>query len=256
MDSIDQILIIDDDLAIHPSLTQGLHERGFHVETAVDAEQALRVLDHQAFDIAILNLNLTGSLSSQALFQAIQARSPETITIWTGDLPLDSALPMLPDGTSDYLVKPTDLDELVQVIQRNLLLRQRQVQQDGNMGPSDAPLAETTASSLATPPSESLLIKVGDLEIDPLKSTVQRNHEPLSLSPSEFSTLNYLVSHARRTVTAEELAKATDSGGQLDGDTHTMVRAKIKRLRRKLGDDARNPRYILNVRGKGYRFEP
>lgn len=258
MESTAQILIVDNDLAVHPTLAKALRERGLQVETVVSAEQALRMLAEQIFEVAVLDLNLSGTGDSRELFQAIRERSPKTITIWTGHLPRDLALLALPKGASDYLPKPIVLAHLIEVIQRNLKLHHGELQHDGEPSPP-----VVTPENLAQEPSSPVdaeaefpIITIGDLVIDPLRSIVLRAHQPVPLSPSEFSTLNYLVSHIDHVVTAEELAKATGSDAQLNADTGPMVRAKIKRLRRKLGDDARNPRYILNVRGKGYRFQP
>ncbi|MBI5030445.1 MAG: response regulator transcription factor [Chloroflexi bacterium] len=247
MQLLAQILIVDNDLAIQPSLINELYERGFRVHTAETAEQALHILERQAFDIAILDLNLSGKIGSRELFQTIRERSPQTITIWTGHAPLDAALLALPDGASDYVPKPARLEQLIQVIQRNLDVHHHQ---------AVSAQPEHANGSTTRIESEFPLVKVGEFVVDPLNSIVWRNEQQLPLSPSEFNTLNYLVSHADRVVTAEELANITEVAAPLDSKIGTMVRAKIKRLRRKLGDDARHPRYILNVRGQGYRFQP
>ncbi|MEW5718080.1 MAG: winged helix-turn-helix domain-containing protein, partial [Chloroflexota bacterium] len=92
------------------------------------------------------------------------------------------------------------------------------------------------------------------LVIDRQKRLVVRGNELLELTATEFDILDYLARHSDRVIMANELIKAIQGYDVVETDARPIVRVHIQRLRQKLGDDPENPRYILNVRGKGYRF--
>jgi DNA-binding response OmpR family regulator len=148
------------------------------------------------------------------------------------DEPVDKVLG-LELGADDYVVKPYDLRELLSRV-RALLRR------------AYGELAEAR-------PGERLLF--GDLELDLDQLQVLRSGKSLSLTPTEFRLFRYLMTHPNRVVSREALVEAVwgypgDIGSDRTVDVH------IRHLREKIEPDPANPRWILTVRGAGYKFQP
>jgi len=93
-----------------------------------------------------------------------------------------------------------------------------------------------------------------DLVLDPAAQRAWLRGSELRLTPREFAVLHYLMFHAGRLVTGEELLTAVWGSDEEIGDS--TLRTVVKRLRRKLGENPRKPRHIITVWGRGYRFEP
>ncbi len=83
---------------------------------------------------------------------------------------------------------------------------------------------------------------------------VVQNGELISLSPTEFDMLDYLVSNGDRVVSASELIRAVQGYEMDEMDARPIVRVNVRRLRQKIEEDTANPRHILTVRSRGYRF--
>jgi DNA-binding response OmpR family regulator len=135
-------------------------------------------------------------------------------------------------GADDYVVKPYDLRELIARI-RALLRRAYGELSEANPGK---------------------VISFGPIEIDFEQLHVRRNGENVFLTPTEFRLLRYLVENPRRPVSRAALIEAVwgysgDIGSDRTVDVH------IRHLREKLEDDPANPRWIVTVRGAGYKFE-
>jgi DNA-binding response OmpR family regulator len=94
---------------------------------------------------------------------------------------------------------------------------------------------------------------ISDLVLDSAARRVWLGVEEIRLTPREFAVLSYLVQYAGRIVTDTEMLSSIWGSDAVIGDA--ALRSVIKRLRRKLGDDPRHPRYIITVWGRGYRFE-
>jgi two-component system KDP operon response regulator KdpE len=102
--------------------------------------------------------------------------------------------------------------------------------------------------------SVSLSVRGQHLIFDPASRRVWLKDEELTLTPREFDVLLYLVSRAGCLVTSAELLNAVWGSSDVIGNA--ALRTVIKRLRCKLGDHPQKPRYISNVHGQGYRFDP
>ncbi len=96
-------------------------------------------------------------------------------------------------------------------------------------------------------------LAINDLVVDSAAHRVWLGVEEIRLTPREFAVLSYLMRYAGRLVTDTEMLSSIWGSDAVIGDA--ALRTVIKRLRRKLGDDPRQPRYISTVWGHGYRFE-
>jgi len=223
-----KILLVDDEETIRLTVSATLENRGLSVLAAGDAAAGLALLDANPFDLAILDLKLPGAMDGIGLMNEIRARSPETVIIMISAFAtLDSAIVALRQGAHDYLLKPFTMAQLVESVQAGLTKRREpHLQSFSEFG----------------------------IRIDRGQRVVYCNGSPVVLSATEFDMLVHLFEHSDRIVTASELMRAVQGYDMDERDARTIVRVHIQRIRQKIGDDPENPRFIRNVRAKGYRF--
>jgi DNA-binding response OmpR family regulator len=239
MTDILRTLIVDDEDTIRLFLEAVLKREGHIVTTAATGEQALAYLQDTPFDLAILDLMLGGRVDGQRLLEAIRWRWPAMVVIMmTGHGTLDSAVEAIREGVDGYILKPVESAEIRQVIQDAFARRERQV------------------TSLMTSDNRSNLER-GVFAINLETHQVSREGEEISLTPSEFTLLVYMMQNSHKVIDPKTL---TEVVRQYKPDYLQEARQIIKwyvhRLRKKIEPDPSHPRYIVNVRGAGYMFVP
>lgn len=230
-----RILIVDDEESIRFFLTNALKNE-YQVMATESGETALIRLQESSFDLVILDLRLKGRMDGMRVLETIKLLWPETAVIMiTAHGSLESALAALREGVDGYLLKPSSVTEIREVVGEVLARRQRR-QRAGNAPAEDS-------------------IQVGDLLVDLKKHTVTHKGRPIELTPSEFKLLAHLIQNRHRTVSPQELV-AVVQGYACDDvqEAREVIKWHIHRLRRKIEEKENEPRYILNVRGVGYTF--
>lgn len=257
MNPTESILVVDDEKNIRTVLKEGLQAHQYTVQEAASAEEALRLLDHQPFDLVLLDLKLPG-MDGIELLTRIHERTPQTIIIMlTAYATLDSAVQALRQGAYDYLTKPASMLQIVESVERGLLKKREQARRNQVITQLEQTLAELKRETLVTQTASDLssrFVQTQTLIIDRGKRLVVRGDQAVALSATEFDILDYLVQHADRLVTASEIVKKIQGYDLVEKDARPLVRVHIQRLRQKLEDDLEHPHFILNVRGRGYRF--
>jgi DNA-binding response OmpR family regulator len=221
-----KILVVDDELDIVKVVRAYLEQNGFRVITASDGQQALAVFRHERPDLIVLDLNLP-KMDGLDVCRAIRHESSVPIIMLTARVEETDRLIGLEIGADDYIVKPFSPREVVARV-RTVLRR-------------TAPPAE--------PPS---IIAIGALTIDPIKHEVQLHGRSIDLTPSEFNILLALAAQPGRAFSRMELLDAAQ--GEAYEGYERSIDVHIKNLRQKLGDEPRNPTYVLTVYGVGYKF--
>jgi len=230
-------LVVDDEERIRFFLTETL-ERVGHIVTAVaSGEEALHRLQDTAFDLAILDLKLGGPVDGQRVLEAIRWRWPATVVIMlTAHGSLESAVDAIQEGVDGYLLKPVRPEEVRRAVEEALYRREKLLE------------AEQQATG------ENLLQR-GPFTVDLERHEATVEGRPLDLSPRDFTLLVHLMQHAPQVVGPKELVRVVR---QYEPDhmheAREIIKWYIHRLRKKVEPDPANPRYILNVRGVGYRF--
>ncbi len=258
MEQTAQILIVDDEKNIRKILCDTLSKHGYQTHAAENAQAALRLCEQINFDLALIDLKMPGSMDGLALLSEIHARWSQMIVIMlTAFASLDSSIAALRRGAYDYLIKPATIEEILDSVARGLEKKRQESQQKQVITQLEQVL-QTLKQDHATTSSESSVddrfVQTPLLTIDRKKRLVACGDQPLALSPTEFDVLDYLASHADRVITASELVQAIQGYDLVEADARPLIRVHIQHLRDKLEDDPEHPRYILNVRGKGYRF--
>ena len=209
------------------ALRAGLKYHDFDVRAVGSGEEALREAAAWRPDVILLDLGLPGMDG----FATLRALRPSTragvivVSVMPGERDKVRALDL---GADDYIVKPFGTEELVARI-RAVLRRQADV-------------------SAGEP-----VVRSGDLAIDLARRSVTVNGRAVRLTPTEYELLRYLALHAGKPVTHTTLLRQV-WGEYAVGDKYN-TRYVVAQIRKKLGDDPANPKYIVNEPGVGYRLE-
>lgn len=230
-------LVVDDEPSIVRVVEGYLVQDGFQVRTAADGETALALAREAEPDVVVLDLGLPG-MDGIEVCRRLRTFSTCYVLMLTARADEVDMLIGLAVGADDYVVKPFSPRALVARI-RTLLRRPR-----------------TPVSDAALPAGTEPRV-FGDLVVDVPAREVRVAGSVVALTRTEYELLEALSSAPRVVFTrAQLLDRVWDgSAGSAPGDEH-LVDIHVGHLRRKLGDDPRDPRYVLTIRGVGYRMGP
>jgi DNA-binding response OmpR family regulator len=228
MKTRDTILLVDDDPGICQVLSALLEEEGFNVIYAGDGIECLRVAYEYHPDLVLLDI-LLPLKDGREVCKQLRTMSAVPIMMMSAIGADKEKVGRLDDGADDYITKPFSNDELVARI-RALLRRTR----------------HAAKANLR-------VYQDGYLFIDFDAHTITVNNKPESLSPKEWRLLEYLVEHEGRTVARQVLLRHV--WGDKYSQSFSYLKVFVSRVRKKLGDSAKRPRYIYTQREGGYRFE-
>jgi len=219
------VLIVEDDPAIRLALVRALG-RQLHVPlTAATALDGLQLLFDERPDVVLLDLMLP-DLDGSAALAMIRAVSAVPIIVISARDEEQTIVGLLDAGADDYLVKPFSPRQL------------------------EARVRAVVRRAASEDPSPSVV--GGGLVIDPRGRTASLDGEELFLSPKEFDLLTYLAERSGQVVSKRTLA--SEVWGQPYGGSAKTVDVHLHWLRRKLGETARQPRYLRGVRGVGVKL--
>ncbi len=223
------LLLIDDDAQLTGRLAGYLQRTGFRTRTACSIAAAQDILREIQPDLLVLDWNLPDrdGLGQLARWRANGIAIP--VLMLSGNVSAGHRVAGLQGGADDYLTKPFDIQELVARIQA--LLRRS--------APGRQPAAP--------------VIHFGPYAFDTGAARLTRSGEPVPLAAAELALLMIFCQHANRILDREQLLALTgdSSGERLD----RSIDLRVARLRDRLGDDARSPRWLVTVRGQGYRLD-
>jgi two-component system, OmpR family, response regulator RegX3 len=222
------ILLVEDEESITAPLAEALEREGFHARVAHTAATSLELADEVAPDLVLLDLMLPDG-SGLDVCRQLRTTSRVPIIMLTARGDEADRIVGLELGADDYIVKPFSAREVVARIRAVL----RRV--DGQ-----------------APAQEEGTLEVGDVRLDPGRRSATVSGEPLELSRKEFELLQLLMRQAGSVVTRERLLEEVWDVNWF-GSTKTLD-VHVSALRKKLGDDPNEPRYIHTVRGVGFRF--
>lgn len=223
-----EILVVDDDPKIVQLVRAYLEREGFRVISAPDGRTALETA--RASDPALIVLDvMLPEVDGLAVTRLLRRDSDVPVLMLSARGSASDRVAGLGEGADDYLAKPFSPAELVMRVKA--ILRRVEAQSRGT----------------ARDP-----LRLADLIIDLDRHEVVRGHDTILLSLAEFRLLAALVSADGRVLSREALLDALYGDGSVDALDRT-IDVYIRRLREKLGDDPEQPRYVMTVRGVGYR---
>lgn len=219
------LLIIDDDEKLNRLLTAFFDGFGFHTVSATDPEKGLQRLDRLGPDLVVLDVMLPG-MNGFEVVKEIRRRSNVPVIMLTARGDVTDRIVGLELGADDYLPKPFEPRELVARIQ-SVLRRGR-------------------------PEADDMILRFGDLSIDRTARTATLGNTPLNLTTNEFDALTLLVGKPGKVFSRDEILNALRG---IDCEAYNRsVDITMSRLRQKLKDDPKSPRFIKTVWGSGYLF--
>lgn len=252
--TISEILIVDDDAAIRYSLERILKRDGHQVVAVESGEAALERIAVQDFDLALVDLKLKG-ISGIEVLTALRRQRPATpVIVLTGHATLETAVEALRQGAHDYLFKPCATIDLRESIRAGLLKRQQELQRrKATAQPQPAPDSRPTPPEIAAAPAREpeRFLRYGGLIIDPIRHVVTIDGKLLELTLTEFGLLAYLVSEAPRVVSSRELVREVQGYESESWEARDIVRSHIYHIRSKIKAAAGRD-VIRTVRGVGY----
>ena len=225
-----RVLVVEDEESFSDALSYMLRKEGFEVSVAPTGTSALTQFDRTGADIVLLDLMLPEMSGTEVCRQLRQRSAVPIIMVTARDSEIDKVVG-LEIGADDYVTKPYSPRELVARI-RAVLRRQG----------GDA--AEVTTPTLAA----------GPVRMDVERHVVTVDGSSVQLPLKEFELLELLLRNAGRVLTRGQLIDRV-WGADYVGDTKTLD-VHVKRLRSKVEPEPSAPRYIVTVRGLGYKFEP
>jgi two-component system, OmpR family, phosphate regulon response regulator OmpR len=219
-DEAPHILVVDDDARLRELLHRYLVQNGHYATTAADAEEAKAKLKGIAFDLVVLDIMMPGQ-DGLSLTEELRRDSDVPILLLTARGASEDRIAGLEAGADDYLPKPFE--------PRELLLR-----------------IATILRRVQTARTDDV-IRFGPFMFNRRTAELRRDDEVIHLTTGEISLLQALAAKPGRAMSRAELG---DKGVVAGSDR--AVDVQMARLRRKIEEDPRQPRYILTMRGSGY----
>lgn len=225
-----KILLIEDDTEISEMLKNYLTTENYEVICAIDGQEACNLFNKAAFSLVLLDLMIP-KISGMDVMQYIRKTSMVPIIIVSAkDTETDKTLG-LGLGADDYITKPFSVAEVLARIKANI---RRTTQYDN--------------ASIVAP----VLLTAGDLTMNLSDYTVTKKGKNIELTAKEYDILKLLLQNPKKVYTKEQIYSLVWNDAYC-GDENA-VNVHISRLRTKIEDDTRNPRYVLTVWGIGYKL--
>ena len=225
------VLVVEDEVGIRVGLEASLRIAGHEVATAADGEEALRLASEREFDVIVLDLILPLK-DGLAVCEELRSNNVATpIVMLTARTQVEDRLQGFAAGADDYVTKPFEVMELLARI--------------------GAVMRRTLSKPEGLTPQ---IHEFGDVRVDTTNAAVWRGEKRLRLSMLEYELLQYLVRHPSEVLDRRRIVD--DVWGSDPEVGLRTVDVHIAWLRKKLGDDQGQPRWIRTVHGKGYAFNP
>ena len=221
-----RILIVEDDERIRSSMRLALEDEGYTVDDVGSGEEAVARFEGEPSEVVLIDLMLPGMDGFEAC-RALRRISTVPVIMVTARSDTHDVVAGLEAGADDYVTKPFVAKELAARI-RALLRRSRHEGEDA------------------------AILSFGDVEIEPDAGVVRRAGEEVHCTRTEFRLLCELANHPGKVLSREQLLERV-WGYDYFGDGR-LVDVHVRRLRTKVEPDPASPRFILTVRGMGYKL--
>jgi len=223
-----KLLVVDDDPSVRRTLHTTLYSLGFDIGEAGTGEEAIALCRIVRYEAVLLDINMPGKDGIDTCRELRRLLPRIAILMLSVNDDHERKIEALEAGADDYVTKPFHMRELTARI-RSALRRSR-----------------------ASAAQSDELISIGDVELHPARRLVLKSGEPVHLTPKEFDLLHYLMSHAGLPITHSRLLHVV--WGSEYANQVEYLRTFVRQLRKKLEDDAGNPKYLLTDSHVGYRF--
>lgn len=229
-----KILVAEDDTDIADFIKLYLENEGYEVIPSADGMTAYEKLKESRADLAVVDIMMP-KLNGYDLIRRIREDSNIPIIILSAKNLDSEKILGLDLGADDYLTKPFNPLELIARIRSNI----RRYYSLGSQAEAEA--------------KESRQIRVGDLVLDEDSVTLKKGDQVITITPTEYKMLSLFMKYPGKVFTKMQIYQAVNGERYVNDDNTLMVH--ISNLRDKIEDNPREPRYIKNIRGIGYKIE-
>lgn len=226
------ILVLDDEKEIADLVELYLNNEGFSIYKCYDSEAALKCINSVELDMAILDVMVKGKDGFEICKFIREKNLNFPIIMLTAKVEDKDKITGLTLGADDYITKPFNPLELVARVKSAI---RRYTRYNGNVAHKDS------------------RIYIEGLEIDKQKHKCLLYDKKIELTPLEFDILLYLADNRGKVISSEQLFEKVWKEKYLDNNNTVMVH--IRRIREKLNENTKNPKYIKTVWGVGYKIE-
>jgi len=265
MSADSHILIVDDESSLRQTLARILQRAGFEVTTTANGKDALSLLSQHSFDMVYLDIRMP-DISGLDVLKVIHSKFPELpVILFTAQPDLNSAVEALRRGAIDYLLKPLKPQTIIDrtktvLVNKEKERRKRELQRQidalqtelNALEREDLPQPDPASQQVQI--SDSRFLKRGMLTLDMHTRRVLMNDRAINLPPTSFDYLLVLARHTPNVVDYQTLVSEAQGYETDPHEAQELTKWHIHHIRQTIEPDARNPIFVINVRGIGYRL--
>ncbi|MCY4290132.1 MAG: response regulator [Roseovarius sp.] len=226
------LLVVDDDERLRGLLKRYLEQEGFLVAEAYDGASAMQILTGLEFDLIVMDVMMPGE-SGIEITRKLRNSIDTPILLLTAKGETENRIDGLEAGADDYLSKPFEPKELL--LRINAILRR--------------------VPNVMPDLSADKMISLGQVQYDVERGELARGEQMIGLTDTEVNLMRILAASLREPVPRSRLFSDADGESEISNQQRT-IDVQIARLRRKIEEDPRHPRYLKTVRGEGYMLVP
>ncbi|MEN9936357.1 MAG: hypothetical protein RLZZ387_2936 [Chloroflexota bacterium] len=254
-----KILVVDDERPVRMMLEAALRAQSYRVECAVSGSDAKEQLAQEEFDVVLLDLQL-GDMDGIEVLREIKSRWPATeVILLTAHGSINSAIAALRHGAFDYLLKPAQVYDIRDRVERGLEQRRVAMQRTEllqRISESARALGMIeTGSAVPVPSTSSDQIEVGPLTLDLRRHSARLGNSTLALTRTEFALLTALAQQPDTALSYGTLSEAVYGRAQPEDEARALLRPHIARLRHKLESTGIGGIALVSIRSMGYMLQ-
>jgi len=255
------ILVVDDERSVRMMLEAALRAQGYKIELASNGSTARELIAATEFDLVLLDLQL-GDTDGIEILREVKRVWPATeVILLTAHGSINSAISALRHGAFDYLLKPAQVQDIRERVERGLEQR-RTAQQRSQLLQRISDSARAlgmieggNAAAVPTQPSNSDRIEVGPLLLDLRRHAASLGAQILSLTRTEFALLTALAQQPDTALSYSALSEAVYGRAQPEDEARALLRPHIARLRHKLESTGIGGVALVSIRSMGYMLQ-
>ncbi len=258
------VLIVDDEATLRHTLTRVLQRANIKATAVASGQEGLTLLSQQSFDLVYLDIRMP-DMSGMEVLKIIHARFPELpVILFTAQPDMNSALGALRHGAVDYLLKPLQPQVLIERTQSILSTKEKErrkheVQEQIDALQDELKKLESNQESQPEPVERAAhtgerFLNYGKLSLDLHTHRLAVDDRSINLPPTTFDYLVVLVRHAPNVVDYQTLVTEAQ-GYEVDPhEAQELAKWHVHHIRQAIEPDVREPVYLINERGIGYRL--
>jgi len=255
------LLVVDDERAVRMMLEAALRAQGYRVQSAGSCGDARELLSGEEFDLVLLDLQLGDTDGIEILREIKQAWPATEVILLTAHGSINSAISALRHGAFDYLLKPAQVNDIRERVERGLEQR-RTAQQRSELLQRISDSARAlgmidTGAAVQSPaqPANSDRIEVGPLLLDLRRHGASLGNQILSLTRTEFALLTALAQQPDTALSYSTLSEAVYGRAQPEDEARALLRPHIARLRHKIESTGVSGVALVSIRSMGYMLQ-